>query len=186
VRGGARRTCGLAALLIASRLSLSTPLRAQDTLSRRPVLDTAATALIDSTVSRPRRNPHTALVLGLVVPGSGYLYSGQWLWAYPTFVASVGGILVGSYIYTDRCHFLGPCEPSVPIDAQLVGGAMVLAGAGIWIWSAFDAAHRVEQNEPGSALPRPGRPRPGRFIVSPVVAVPAGTMPARLGVNVAW
>jgi hypothetical protein len=181
-----QRACGLAALLLAGALLPPAPLQAQDTLSTRPVLDTATTALIDSNASRPRRNPRTALVLGLVVPGSGYLYSGQWLWAYPTFVASVGGVLLGYYISTDRCHFFGPCEPTVPLDAELAGGAMMLAGAGIWIWSAFDAAHRVEQNEPGSTLPRPRRPPLGRFIVSPVVAVPVGTMPGRLGVNVAW
>jgi hypothetical protein len=95
-----------------------------------------------------RRSTRTAVILGAVVPGAGYLYAGEWLKSYPTFVATTGGLWVGGLIFQwDRCTFnWSPnCRSGVPIGARITGAALAAGGIFIWVRSAIDAGDAVER-----------------------------------------
>jgi hypothetical protein len=115
-------------------------------------------ALTDSAIAARvgyRRSVKTAVVLGAVVPGAGHLYAGEWLKSYPIFLASAGGIWVGSLVYNfDRCTFNWStgCRSGVPTGARVAGAALVVGGAYVWISNAIDAGRAVERQRRRRAL----------------------------------
>jgi hypothetical protein len=133
-------------------------------------------------------NPRTALLLGLVVPGSGYLYSRDWLLAYPAFGVSVSGMVIGAMIYGDSCDLIfGPCHESVPVQHQIGGGLLMAGAAAVWIASARDASDRVRRRSAANRRAPPMPPGDDRLVVTPFVGGSAERRVAeRIGVNISW
>jgi hypothetical protein len=124
-------------------LLLGRPLPAQDTTQATP----------DSTVSKPPglyRNPNRARVFGILIPGAGHIYAGEYLRGILAYEGTVGGIGSGVLIFmVNKCTFafFSPttCNPGREWPHQALGIAIV--GMGIWEWvsSARDAPHAAER-----------------------------------------
>ena len=124
-------------------LLLAFPLGAQDTTRMSPDSTT-------STVVKPYRDPHRALVLGSVIPGAGHIYAGEYLRGFLTYEATIGTIGLGVIAFIiDKCTFTflsdTKCESGPAWPHQLLG--VTLVGLGIWEWvsSARDAPHAAER-----------------------------------------
>ena len=94
------------------------------------------------------RDPHRARVLGIVIPGAGLFYSGEYLRGYATFVATFGGLTLGPVIFTmDDCSFalFTICKPGAKWPYELVGAFLVAGAAWTWFSSARDAPHAAER-----------------------------------------
>jgi len=121
----------------------ASPLSAQDTTQ----------AVGDSAVVRattPYRSPHRALILGIIIPGAGHIYSGEYLHGFLNYETTVGMIGGGVMVfYFDPCIFSlfspTPCKSGPRWPYQALGVASV--GIGIWEWisSARDAPHAAER-----------------------------------------
>ena len=117
--------------LVAIASFLAVPVLAQDTTqaSSNPLL---------------WRNPKTAAVLGVVVPGLGHVYSTEYLKGLGIYTATGGLIGFGTLVYEiDRCTFVlfspEPCDPGPQWPHRTLGTAMIAAGLAGWIVSAVDA-----------------------------------------------
>lgn len=167
-------------IVLAAFLALfpATALRAQDT---------AAVVLTDSvprSLDVPYRSPQRALVLGSVIPGAGYIYTGEYLRGYLTGLTTVGGIEIGALIYTlDSCSFTilstEKCKPGPRWPYQLVGIVGISAGLWAWIASARDAPHAAERaNE---------KHRSKKLKVDPLIGLPTETGAEwKAGLAVRW
>ena len=130
------------------------------------------------------RDPHLAQVLGIVLPGSGHFYAGEYLRGYGTWVVTVTGIAMGPVIYNlDRCAFAflsaSECKPGPKWPSRLLG--VFLVGSGLWTWisSARDAPHAAERaNE---------RHQSRKLKVTPLVEPSAELDPnVRAGIAIRW
>jgi hypothetical protein len=175
--------------LLALSLVAVLPCGAQDTLALHPPRPDSA-VIVDGAQPAPTRwhDPRTALVLGLVVPGGGYLYSGDWIIAYPTFAVTASSFLLGQLILTDRHEGLfGPPTESVPVQHQIAGAILLAGGVAIWIASARDASDRVRRRAEPIRLPIPRVRGPGELELTPLVQGSGGLHPSqRIGVNLSW
>ncbi|HET7612657.1 MAG TPA: hypothetical protein VFK26_01930 [Gemmatimonadaceae bacterium] len=100
-------------------------------------------------IERPYRNPQTAVVLGSIIPGAGYVYAGEYLHAYGAWLGTIGGIGGGMMIYElNDCTFalFNPdCDPGPEWQHHLVGILCIGAGIYTWISSARDSRHAAER-----------------------------------------
>ena len=121
---------------------------------------------------RPFNDPREAQWLS-IVPGLGYIYTGEYFRAYLTWVGTTGGLLMGSVVYQmDNCafQFFTPCTKRPNTGFRNLGALMVAGGATAWIHSIFDAPRSAE--------------RANRRRVRPVVVPPQGATGAwRLGLT---
>ena len=126
-----------------SLVSLSAAtLAAQDTTSR-PVADSASGASV-----APYRDPHSARILGTIIPGAGQFYAGDYLNGSLTFFATSSTFVMGPLIYSmDGCTFalFRECNPNPKWPYKAVGSFLV--GAALWKWfsTARDAPHAAER-----------------------------------------
>ena len=155
----------------------ATSLEAQDTTRILQYSDSIPT-------QRLLRDPHRAQVLGIILPGAGHFYAGEYLRGYMTWVVTVGGIGMGSVVYDlDRCSFafLGgsECNPGSKWPNRLLGAFMVGAGVWTWISTARDAPRAAERaNE---------RHQSRRLKVTPLVEPSAEPDPRlRAGIVIGW
>lgn len=128
------------------------------------------------------RNPHRAQVLGIILPGAGHIYAGEYWRGYRTWVMAVDGIGMGPFIYTlDSCSFalFSECKPGPKWPFHLLGAFMVGSGVWAWISTARDAPHAAERaNE---------RHRSRELKVRPLVEPLAGPDPElRAGLEIRW
>lgn len=134
-------------------------------------------------IEHPYRDPHKARVLATILPGAGYVYTGEYLRGYGTWV-----ITASMFIYAPFLYEYGSCG-SASIDKCMHGilrwesramGALA-AGTGLWNWisSARDAPLSAERaNE---------RRRRRELRVMPTVDLsPRDPKQLRAGVNVGW
>ena len=154
------------------------PLRAQDTAQVVPPDS------VQQSLARPYRSPHKALILGTILPGAGYMYTGEYLRGYGTWVATIGLIGEGVMVYIlDNCTFTflstEKCKPEPAWPHQLLGIAGIGGGLWTWITSARDAPHAAERaNE---------RHRSKKPKVEPLIGLPTGTGPEwKAGLAVRW
>jgi|SRR5215467_3080696 len=84
-----------------------------------------------SALVRPRKRPLVAAALA-IVPGLGHLYLGEWRRA-ATFMGAAGLL-----------EFFGFDLDLTAIGA-VVGVPMELGGAGLWLYSIFDAYQRAKR-----------------------------------------
>jgi hypothetical protein len=155
-------------------LALETaPISAQDSLS------------IDSTgTERLHRDPRTAQVLGIVLPGWGHLYAGEYVRWYFTQVGVVGGLAMGAILLeSEGCAFApfaaSSCSDGRRRSHKIVGAAMLGMAAWAWISSARDAPRAAER-----ANDRHSRKRKRvSIVVEPGLVGPAEV---NAGVTVRW
>jgi hypothetical protein len=152
-------------------------MEAQDTT--RLLRDTASTAM-----PKLSRDPHRAQVLGIILPGAGHFYAGEYLRGYSTWVVTVFGIGMGPVVYDlDSCTFaflsLSECNPGPKWPYRMVGALMVGSAVWKWISTARDAPHAAERaNE---------RHRLRSLRVSPLVIPLAEPDPElRAGIAIRW
>ena len=128
----------------------------------------------------PYRNPERARKLAMVLPGAGYVYTGEYLRGYLTWVFSAAPILVGV------ATFDAPCAYAVflPLDcttlsrwpSHITGTLLVAGGLLTWILSVRDARPSAER----------ANIRHLRRVV-PILNGPTGLNPAwQAGVSVDW
>ena len=161
-------------IMVLLTLVLVTSLDAQDTT--RVLQDSASTV-----TPRVYRDPHRAQVLGIILPGAGHFYAGEYLRGYSTWVVTIFGISVGPFIYnSDSCTLrmfdFSECKPGAKWPYQVVGALMV--GSGIWQWisTARDAPHAAERaNE---------RHQSRRLKVTPLI-IPSAEQGPELGTGIA-
>jgi TM2 domain-containing membrane protein YozV len=118
-----------------------TSLEAQD--STQVLQDSASTV-----TPKSYRDPHLARVLGIILPGAGHFYAGEYLRGYSTWVVTVVGIGAGPLIYDmDSCSLalFRECKPGAKWPYQLAGALMVGSGVWRWISTAIDAPHAAER-----------------------------------------
>lgn len=165
----------VAAMILLTAASVAS-LEAQDTTRVLQDSTSSATPLY--------RDPQRAQVLGIILPGAGHFYAGEYLRGYGTWVVTVVGIGMGPVIYNlDRCTFAflsaSECDPGPKWPNRLLGVFMV--GAGVWTWvsSARDAPHAAERaNE---------RRKSRRLRVNPLVEPSAAPDPRlRAGIAIRW
>lgn len=146
---------------------------------------TAASALSDSAVAWQlgyQKMESTAFVLGLVLPGLGHAYAGEWWRGYLFLLAGGGGLAEGAVMYQwPRCgfDFLSGTDCSVSPAARVMGGVMVTASLAVWAMSAADAKEAVDR---GRAR-RANDARRRRDAMSPII-VPCGVAARSLCVGV--
>jgi hypothetical protein len=151
-----------------------TSLDAQDTT--RVLQDSASTV-----TTRLYRDPHRAQVLGIILPGAGHFYAGEYLKGYSTWVVTLVGISMGPFIYnSDSCTLrlfdFSECKPGAKWPYQLAGALMVGSGVWQWISTARDAPHAAERaNE---------RHQSRTLRVSPVI-MPSAEPGPELGIGIA-
>jgi hypothetical protein len=113
---------------------------------------TGVPATPDSTaqqIEKPYRDPQTAVAFGSIIPGAGYVYAGEYLRGYVTWLATISGIGGGMLIYEiNDCTFalFNPdCHPGPEWPHRLIGILGVGAGIYKWISSARDSRHAAER-----------------------------------------
>lgn len=167
----------VAALVIASAAT------AQDTTTVRTAPDSAHAAATDSLRApavpqavgiRGLRSPRAALTLGIVFPGAGLMYAGEWWRGVTTYLGAVSGIGGGSMIL-----ILADCPRALDFSASSCGRASpslyvagaVFVAAGFWIWGrgAVEARRAVERS---SARELRGRTPP---MMTPILGAPASS-----------
>jgi hypothetical protein len=164
-------------LSFCTALLLASPVRAQEPGGGTP----------DSSMFAPvgyYRNPQRALVLGILIPGAGHIYAGEYLRGFLAYEATVGGIGGGILIFLlDNCTFTvglsTTCKPGPEWPHQVLGIAGV--GMGIWEWisSARDAPRAAER-----ANARHGTRSP---TITPIIDPLSGAANvSRIGVSVHW
>jgi hypothetical protein len=151
----------------------TTPLRAQDSLS----VDPAGT-------ERLHRDPGTAQVLGIVLPGWGHLYAGEYVRWYFTQVGVVAGLAVGAMsLESEGCALAlfdaSSCTRGRRRSHKIVGAAMLGMAAWTWISSARDAPRAAERANDRHARKR----RRVSVVVEPVFA---GAADVNAGIAVRW
>ena len=113
-----------------------------------PAQDSSATSA--SFASEPLyRDPHKARVIGGIIPGAGYVYAGDYLRGYATWVGTIGGLAFGPVIYNmDSCGIaiLSDCTPSKTRWPYHLAGVLMV-GSGLWMWAhgAYDAGRSAER-----------------------------------------
>jgi hypothetical protein len=136
-------------------LVVATSIQAQ--ASAPTVPDSAAQQM-----EKPYRDPHTAVVLGSLIPGAGYAYAGDYLRGYITAVGTIGGMAMGPVIYEmDGCTlaFLSDCDPGPRWPYRVAGILAVGSGIYTWISSARESRHAAERaNVKHAANARRARP----------------------------
>lgn len=147
-----------------------------------PAQDSSATSA-SSPSERLYRDPHKARVIGAIIPGAGYVYAGEYLRGYATWVGTIGGLAFGPLIYNmDSCGFaiFSDCTPSKRRWPYRVTGIALVAGSA-WIWAhgAYDAGRAAERaNE---------RHRRKLMNVRPTVTVePGAVRQLQAGVRLDW
>jgi len=98
----------------------------------------------------PYRDPHKARVLASVFPGAGYLYTGEYIRGYATYLTAIGGIGMGPVIFdSNSCSlnfdFFSSCKPGPTWPYKVAGIAMVASGAWAWFSGARDAPRSAER-----------------------------------------
>jgi hypothetical protein len=83
------------------------------------------------------RSPERATKLALI-PGGGYVYTGEYLRGYSVWVMTVAGIAVGPLVYNDSCALmffeLNSCEGNNRFASHMLGIGLI-AGA-LWTWGS--------------------------------------------------
>lgn len=102
--------------------------------------DSTATA-DNSRPDRLHRAPGIAQALGVVLPGAGHLYAGEYSRWYFTQVIVVSSLATGEmFLKSEGCTwFGGSCTRSRRRTDRILGAALVGYGAWTWISSARDA-----------------------------------------------
>ena len=129
------------------------------------------------------RDPHKARVIGAIIPGAGYVYAGDYLRGYATWVGTIGGLAYGPLIYNmDSCGFVifSDCKPSkTRWPYRLAGIALIAESVWIWAHGAYDAGRAAERaNE---------RHRRNLMKVRPTVTVePGAVRQLQAGLRLDW
>lgn len=147
------------------------PLDAQDSTSHAD----------SSRTDRLHRDPRIAQVLGVVLPGAGHLYAGEYSRWYFTQVMVVSSLAMGEmFLESEGCiWFGGSCTRSRRRTDRILGAGMVGYGAWLWISSARDAPRAAER-----ANERHGRTRRRVSVfVDPVITAGAA---GNAGIAVRW
>jgi hypothetical protein len=152
-------------------------LEAQDTT--RALQDSASVA-----TPNLYRDPHRAQVLGIILPGAGHFYAGEYLRGYGTWVVTVIGIGMGPVVYNlDGCTFAflngSGCSPGPKWPNRLLGVFMV--GSGVWTWIS------AARDAPQAAKRANERHESRRLKVTPLVEPSAEPDPElRAGITIRW
>lgn len=91
-----------------------------------------------------RRNPTTAAILGVLVPGAGHVYSTEYVRGVGIFYGTGALVGIGTFVYViDRCTFAflnpEPCDPGPQWPHRTLGTVLIAGGIGAWVVSAIDA-----------------------------------------------
>jgi hypothetical protein len=123
------------------------------------------------------RSPAVARNLS-VIPGWGYVYTGEYLRGYGTWVGTIAGPVVGASFFEVPCGILiGDCSRNQEVVLEGVGALII--GASLWAYvsSIRDAAKSAER-----ANIRHAR----KIEVRPVLTAPASTGGLNAGVALRW
>ena len=128
------------------------------------------------------RSPDRAATFAKILPGAGYIYTGEYLRGYTVWVLTVSGLAVGRIVYDSPCAlwvFTMTCISDKRWASRALGITYVAGGLWIWISSVRDARASAER-----ANVRHSR-RSSR--VSPMLA-PSSLVPGewRAGLAVSW
>lgn len=90
-----------------------------------------------STPTYANKDPLVAGILGIVIPGSGHLYTGEYAKGVILFPTTLGSAAAGVFLFSE----------SVDVDTFSISSGKTYAGAGLlivaaslWTYSTYDAA----------------------------------------------
>jgi hypothetical protein len=151
-----------------------TPLLAQDSSRAGPLAQSPPQTLY--------RKPTTARTLGILVPGGGHVYAGEYLRGFLYYERTVASVGAGVLVYNlDRCItrlFDVDCDPGDPWAFRAAGILLVGLGAVSWVASVIDAPRAAERaNE---------RHRERQASAAPYLHVGGDPPTVRAGLRVAW
>jgi hypothetical protein len=131
------------------------------------------------------RNPQTARVLGIFIPGAGQIYAGETLRGLALSAVALSGIAAGIVMYNEKecpiISFGGDACTAPSNQAHALAMTQIAAGIAAWAIGAIDASHAAErQNE---------RLRRRRVSVTPLLQsqlAAAGEPAVRVGLTIVW
>jgi len=95
------------------------------------------------------RDPQKAKALAIVLPGAGYVYTGDYLLGYATWAGTATSLITGVVTYQfDGClsiDFTRACKPPPRWTYRAAGILLIGVGAWIWVSSIRDAQHAAER-----------------------------------------
>lgn len=101
------------------------------------------------TTSPGFKDPGTAMIISVLVPGGGQVYSGETKRGLTIFGAGVGSLILGSALAVDEasdCAYEGDCASAGGSTAPLMLGYLgYLAAWGYGVYDAQDSAKRMNQ-----------------------------------------
>lgn len=156
-------------------LFVATPAIAQDSVD---VVSTSTAAQ-----ERPYRDPHKARTLATILPGAGYIYTGEYFRGYGTWVATASSFIWAPYEYEyGSCAFssIDKCtRGALRWESRAMG--VFFVGTGLWTWiaSVRDAPLAAERaNE---------RHRRRELKVGPLLEIkPQSQQQLRAGLSLDW
>ena len=155
-------------LIVALLFLVSTAVFAQDSL------DTY------SLEEHPYRDPHRAKIIATILPGAGYVYTGEYLRGYGTWVVTASGFILGPTMLSLDCYgfFSTRCGNEEHAANILVGSLLIASSIVTWVSSVRDAPKSAERaNE---------RRRRRELKVRPTIRVPQTHTGVNAGLSVAW
>ena len=98
---------------------------------------------------RPYRDPHQARVLATILPGAGYVYTGEYFRGYGTWVVTASSFIYAPFLYEyGSCGFasIDKCMRGA-LRWESRGMGALSAGIGLWTWisSVRDAPLSAER-----------------------------------------
>jgi hypothetical protein len=99
--------------------------------------------------ARPYRDPHKARVIATILPGAGYVYTGEYFRGYATWVVTASSFIYAPYLYEyGSCGFasIDKCmHGALRWESRAMG--VISAGTGLWTWikSVRDAPLSAER-----------------------------------------
>ena len=98
---------------------------------------------------RPYRDPHKARVLATILPGAGYVYTGEYFRGYGTWVVTASSFIITPFLFDYGACGLASTDECTSRAARWESAAMAALSAGIglatWILSVRDAPLSAER-----------------------------------------
>lgn len=82
------------------------------------------------------KDPLLAGILGMVIPGSGHLYTGEYAKGAILFPTTVGSVAGGIFLTFDAADF---DTFTISSGKSYAGLGLMIVGAALWYYSAYDA-----------------------------------------------
>ncbi|HJQ11406.1 MAG TPA: hypothetical protein VJ840_10290 [Gemmatimonadaceae bacterium] len=144
--------------------------------------DSTAAAPAANATEEVYRDPQKARLLATILPGAGYVYTGEYFRGYGTWVVTATSFIVTPFLFDYGACMLTPIDKCDSAESKFESHlwGILAAGTGLWTWisSVRDAPKSAERaNE---------RHRRRELRAHPVLSPGSQTTQWRAGVRLDW